>query len=219
MSERTLELRNSLEEKDRLLSEIHHRVKNNMQMISSILQLQLNYSGEQDARALFQTSLNRIKAIAMIHEKLYRNNDKFGEIEIGTYLENLVNELVSVYRGNKFIKVKFDKVVIKLEIDSAITLGLLVNEIVINSLKYAFEESEQGEISVLIKKVNTTKIYMEIRDNGVGYSPDKKAVSDSLGQNLIRGFIAELFGTYEALDENGLCYKIMIEPKRKSKHN
>ncbi len=219
VSERTLELRNSLEEKDRLLSEIHHRVKNNMQMISSILQLQLNYSGEQDARALFQTSLNRIKAIAMIHEKLYRNNDKFGEIEIGTYLENLVNELVSVYRSNKFIEVKFDKVAIELEIDSAITLGLLVNEIVINSLKYAFDEREQGEISVLIKKINRTKIYMEIRDNGVGYSLDKEIVHDSLGKSLIRGFIAELFGTYEVFDENGLCYKIMIEPKRKSKHN
>ena len=128
----------SLQEKELLLREIHHRVKNNLQVISSLLSLQSRYRKDEQAIEMAQESQNRIKVMALIHEKLYRSKD-FANVEFNDYIKNLVNDLFASYKvSTSRISLKMDIENISLGIDTAIPTGLIVNELVTNCLKYAF---------------------------------------------------------------------------------
>jgi len=213
-----LQIRNSLREKERLLSEIHHRVKNNMQMVSTLLELQSSCIAPENAQEAFLSSVDRINSMAMIHEKLYESRN-FGEIELDSYINDLAYELITTYQGSKDIEVKFSLEPIMIEIDSAITLGLLLNELITNTLKHAFVNRETGIINISLKKLEIEN-YLEliIRDNGVGIAIEKIAPSDnSLGMQLIQGFITELKGKLNIYNENGCVFQITFCPEKKSR--
>lgn len=179
----------SLKEKEVLLREIHHRVKNNMQVISSLLRLQSSNVKDEQQIEMLKESQNRIKAMALIHEKLYRSKD-LANIDFNDYIKNLVNDLFISYKvntGKIVLKMNIDTV--SFGIDTAIPCGLIVNELVSNSLKYAFPEGEEGEIKVSLHRITDLKSKMfelTVSDNGVGIPEDLDIrKTESLGLRLI----------------------------------
>ncbi|MCE9501057.1 MAG: PAS domain-containing protein, partial [Leptospira sp.] len=160
-------IQDSLAEKDMLLKEIHHRVKNNLQIVSSILSLQSNYIIEPQLLAIFHESQARIQSIALIHELLYQKGD-LARIEFKIYLENLIENIFNTIGADpERIQYTIDSDSAPMELDSAIHCGLIVNELITNSIKYAFPDNRKGKISVSLKLENNICI-LSVADNGIG---------------------------------------------------
>jgi PAS domain S-box-containing protein len=183
-------LKESLKEKEILLREIHHRVKNNMQVISSLLMLQEELSEDEKVIEMLKDSQNRIISMALIHEKLYRS-ENLSKIDLKEYIDNLVSGLFQSYGISE------DKVVLKINaenvllgIDSAIPCGLIINELVSNSLKHAFPEDKSGEINIFIHSTDEDMIELLIGDNGVGIPKDLDfRKTESLGLRIVNVLI------------------------------
>lgn len=210
----------SLQEKEILLREIHHRVKNNLQVISSLLYLQSLNLKDEEAINSFRDSQDRIKCMALIHEKLYRSKDLAG-INFGDYIKSLIDELKKSFKKeDKEIQTIVDANGINLSLDTALSCGLIVNELVTNALKYAFpshllEQSisdNEYKIEVKVDRVDSTKYSLIISDNGVGL-PESIDIenSESLGLKLVYSMVNQLNGSIEINTERGTRYKIIFE--------
>ncbi|MDO8870114.1 MAG: PocR ligand-binding domain-containing protein [Methanobacteriaceae archaeon] len=188
------ELKSSLEEKEVLLREIHHRVKNNMQIISSLLNLQKQCVEDELANEVLVESQNRVKSMAMIHEKLYRSRD-LSHIEMADYVESLVKELFYSYAVKiGLINPILDIDDITLNMETAVPCGLLISELVSNSLKHAFPEGREGEIRVSLKKFHD-KYELTVSDNGVGWPDDLDFKNpDALGLQIVHSLVGQLEG-------------------------
>jgi PAS domain S-box-containing protein len=180
------QLKASLKEKEILLQEIHHRVKNNMQVISSMLSLQSEYITEKKYRDMFEESQNRISSMALIHEKLYQSRD-FAKIDLSQYIKDLVNYLFRYYginTGNIALNLNIENVYIG--IDSGIPCGLIINELVTNSLKHAFPDGRKGEMKISLRSIDANMIELAVSDNGTGIPEDLDfRNTKSLGLHLV----------------------------------
>lgn len=180
------QLEASLKEKEVLLREIHHRVKNNMQIISSLLKLQSGYSKDETFSEIFKESQNRIITMSLVHEKLYQSSD-FTKIDFNEYIKDIVHGLYQSY-GVDTGKVSLNIIVedVSLGVDSAIPCGLIINELVTNSLKHAFSDGRKGEIKIIVHKADENEIEVTICDNGIGIpeSIDFRK-TESLGLHLV----------------------------------
>lgn len=166
-----LEIIKSLKEKEVLLKEIHHRVKNNLQIISSLLSLQSNYIDDTKAKDMFLKSQNRIRSMSLIHEKLYQSHN-LSEIDFSDYVHELSNYLAISYNiSSNQINFAFDVDEIVCHIDVAIPLGIILNELITNSFKHAFNKIEKGEINIIIKK-EENRLILRYKDNGSGLPSD-----------------------------------------------
>ncbi|MCK0159405.1 histidine kinase dimerization/phosphoacceptor domain -containing protein [Allomuricauda sp. F6463D] len=186
-------IENSLVEKDSLLKEIHHRVKNNLQMVSSLLSLQTKNTRSKAAIVALEEGKSRVKAMALIHQKLYQNDD-LSVIEMQGYIESLINSVQSVYKkGGHNISITIDAEGTELDIDRAIPFGLILNELVSNSFKYAFPENDDnGKIYIHLRK-NGDKGYFEYTDNGIGLPEDSdERAHSSMGIRLINRLVNQL---------------------------
>ncbi|MFO7447963.1 MAG: histidine kinase dimerization/phosphoacceptor domain -containing protein [Ignavibacteriaceae bacterium] len=204
----------SLEEKEVLLKEIHHRVKNNLQIISSLLQLNSMKIKDKDSLEIFKASQMRIKSIAMVHERLYQTKD-LGSIDIRDYVNVLTKDLFTLFgsRGAS-IELKTDICDIHLCIDKTISLGLILNEMVTNSIKYAFPEQRPGEISIIMTKAEDDKYLLTYKDNGIGLPPGLNILEvNSLGMRLIRNLTKQIDGTMEIKNGVGVEYNICFSPQ------
>jgi PAS domain S-box-containing protein len=205
-------LKASLKEKEVLLREIHHRVKNNLQVISSLLTLQSNQIKGKKNMEFFKDSQNRVKSMALIHEKLYQSHN-LARINFKEYLSTLVNGLFRSYHTRSSnITLKLDVEDVSLEVDSAIPCGLIVNELVSNSLKYAFPDERKGEIRVALRSLNKKNIELVVSDNGIGIPDDfdvRKA--ESLGLHLVT-ILAEdqLDGEIKLSRDHGTEFRIIL---------
>lgn len=179
-------IKTSLLEKETLLKEIHHRVKNNLQIVSSLLDHQTQYIKDKKMIDIFTESQNRISSMSLVHEKLYRSKD-LAKIDFNDYINDLVANLFQSYNsrsGN--IKLNMNIQNIRLDIDFAIPCGLIINELVTNSLKYAFPEGRKGEIKVAFFKNDENMLELMIGDNGIGISKDTDfRKTESLGLHLV----------------------------------
>jgi two-component sensor histidine kinase len=187
-------IENALIEKDSLLKEIHHRVKNNLQMVSSLLSLQTKNTRSKAAIEALEEGKSRVKAMALIHQKLYQNDD-LSVIEMQGYIESLVNSVQSVYKkGGHNIHVTIDAEGVELDIDRAIPFGLILNELVSNSFKYAFPNNEEhGKIYIHLRKTNGQDGYFEYTDNGVGLPDDTdERANSSMGIRLMNRLVNQL---------------------------
>jgi PAS domain S-box-containing protein len=180
------QIKQSLKEKEILLREIHHRVKNNMQIISSLLRLQSGYVKEEKYLEMFKESQNRIISMSLIHENIYQSND-FSRIDFKDYVTDMVDGLFQAYGfDDGRIALDVDAGDALLNIDSAIPCGLIINELVTNSLKYAFPDGRGGEIKIALHKMGDAEIELIVGDNGIGFPLDKDFLkTESLGLQLV----------------------------------
>ncbi len=187
----------SLKEKEVLLQEVHHRVKNNLQVISSILNLQSSFVTDEKVLEVLKESQSRIKTMSYIHEKLYQTAD-FSSIEFTDYIGSLSRNLVQSYApGDTRIKLDLDFDEIFLGLDQAIPCGLIVNELVSNALKYAFNGRNEGTLYIGLKEAEG-HIELQIKDDGVGLPTDfKYENSESLGIYLVYALVEQLDATIE----------------------
>ncbi|MDX1364700.1 MAG: sensor histidine kinase [Arenibacter latericius] len=186
----------SIKEKDTLLKEIHHRVKNNLQTVSSLLSLQSRSTEDKKIKNILKSSQNRVISMAMVHEMLYMRKD-LSKIEYSSYVRELGDYLIKSFKGSENnITLNINIPDVKLGIDTAIPLGLLINEIITNALKYGIEEKGHGEIYIEIKKLNKLDYELVIGDNGAGFPKDVNFNnSETLGLKLIHNLVRQLQGT------------------------
>jgi len=205
-----IEIVDSLKEKEILLKEIHHRVKNNLQVISSILNLQSSFVTDQNTLDILQESRNRIRSMAIIHENLYRTED-FSSINFSNYLENLTTNLVSSYRIHDEVVLNLNLEEVDLVLDQAIPSGLLVNEIISNALKYAWKQGEKGTITINLYE-KEKKVNLEIADDGIGLPAEfTEMESDTLGLQLVSTLVEQLDGEIEVDIQKGTKYLIKFD--------
>jgi len=208
----------SLREKETLLKEIHHRVKNNLQVISSLLYLQAKKIDDRESRDIFMDSQSRVKSMALIHEKLYQS-DNLSQIDIGEYIGNLINYYTQSYRDKtRLISITSDVEPIRLGVDIAVPCGLIVNELVSNCLKHAFKDINKGQIIISAKRNIDNDIELSVSDNGLGM-PDhiNYENSTSLGLQLVDNLVRQLNGNLSVTHDMGTRINITFNENNYSK--
>lgn len=200
----------SLKEKEVLLREVHHRVKNNMQVISSILNLQSSYVSDDYALTLLKESQNRIKTMAYIHESLYQNKS-FTSVNFSDYVYTLVNNIVQSYSySEEKIKLDLNIEKITLSLDSSIPAGLIINELITNSIKHAFPGDKQGLITFNLRCENNF-VFLELKDNGVGFGPGIDFEnSHSLGLQLVNTLIEQIEGKLKFKSQKDIGTEVLV---------
>lgn len=201
----------SLNEKDILLKEIHHRVKNNLQFISSLLELQSQHVTDTSALDALQDGQNRVKSMALIHQNLYQEENLMG-VQVDEYFEKLVSQLFDSYNiRNEQIHLDLDVQKLNLDVDTLIPLGLIVNELVSNALKYAFPHDRIGRIKVSLKSQNDS-LELIVSDDGIGMNDDiQKQLGKSFGYRLINAFTSQLDADFSIDGINGSEIKMTIK--------
>ncbi|NQX40919.1 Two-component sensor histidine kinase, contains HisKA and HATPase domains [Pedobacter steynii] len=198
-----------LNEKEWLIKEIHHRIKNNLQVVASLLNSQLNYLDNEEARLAIKDSQNRIQSISLIHQKLFQSED-LNIVDIQAYIHDLMKFLCDTFHVGQRINFIIDIPKISFDIAQAIPLGLIINEAITNIIKYAFPDNGPGETSISLIKGQNEKYVFRIKDNGTGLPKDLDQ-GKTMGMTLIRGLAAQLGGTAEIVSDNGLLIRIEFE--------
>jgi len=198
-------IRVALIEKEALLKEIHHRVKNNMAVVSSLISLQAKRMEDSKVKAALKESQSRIQSMALVHEHLYQSAD-MARINLQDYFQQLANSVAGVYQGARGkIDMNIDAKGITLPIDQAVPCGIILNELITNAIKYGFPDHRQGKVDILARQTAEGMLELSVRDNGVGLSEDADLESSkSLGLRLIGLMTDQLHGTLEVTSEGGV---------------
>lgn len=211
-----LGLENALLEKTVLLNEVHHRVKNNLQVITSLLNLQADYAADPRVRAILAESCGRVKAMALTHQLLYERKD-FSRLDLGDYLDRLVQSIRATYRasgGRISLILELPPESVHLDLERTIPCGLLVNELVTNSFKHAFPAERRGRIVIQLSESSDGQIHFSVADDGIGLPEGVElAQSSSLGLQLVQLFVEQLHGVYVIEREGGTRFSVHF-PKR-----
>ncbi|HRG59439.1 MAG TPA: histidine kinase dimerization/phosphoacceptor domain -containing protein [Bacteroidia bacterium] len=208
-------LAESLNQKELLLKEIHHRVKNNLQIISSLLNLQLHTITDPVIHSKFSESITRIKSMGILHDLLYRSKN-FSSIPVSKFFPALIDSIKDSYLVKKEIQINLDVHLSKdnLNIDKAIPCGLILNEIISNALKYAFKTQKKGNINVSFTDLNKDKKYkflLTISDNGTGFTlPENISEAATLGLQLIHSLVEQLDGDIKIESKKGTKFRILF---------
>jgi PAS domain S-box-containing protein len=199
-------IKKSLKEKELLLMEIHHRVKNNLMVISSLLNMQSRQIKDKEVLSLLKDSQSRARSMALIHEKLYSSDLK--RINFGEYIQDFTEELFKTYSINPHVTLKMDVEDLMLDINTSIPLGLIVNELVSNSLKYAFASADKGNVTVKFHEKNDVYT-LTVKDDGVGIPDDIDCLNtESLGMKLVTSLTEQLDGELKIDTKRGTCFSI-----------
>lgn len=196
------------EEKKAAIKEIHHRIKNNLQVVISLLRMQSSKVKDEKVVGMFKETQKRILSMALLHEKMQQDDD-LKEIDVQEHFKTLINGLIKSYAVEKDIDLDIKVNKIELGMETLTPLGLVVNELITNSLKHGFPNKSKGLITVQIKQLNYGSFELLIGDNGVGFNPNEKP--SNLGTKLIGIFIKQLNGTIILLDQPGTNYKINFQ--------
>ena len=202
-------------ENELLLKEIHHRVKNNLEIVSSLLQLQMAQIDDPSVQAAMQTSQNRVHSMGIIHQKLYQG-EHLAKIEMRDYFINLSESILDSFNAEGRIKIECNMPQLVLDVDTAISIGLITNELITNSLKYAYKENEKGEIKIsLTEDQNVTNtegsLLLKISDNGIGKSIDIKPKGTGFGTQLILLLTKQLDGHLNYEINNGTSVSLAFQ--------
>jgi PAS domain S-box-containing protein len=209
------QIRAALVEKEVLLREVHHRVKNNLQIMSSLLSLQADYIHDPTDQILFQETQSRVRSMALVHEELYQSKD-LAQINFAPYVQKLTNSLIHVFRINPNISLELDIDDVYFNLDTAIPCGLIINELISNSLKYAFPKNMSGQIKVKLAAYSISevrrKIELIIADNGIGFPETLDFQNtETLGMQLVVILTKQLKGTIQMQSVRGTCFTIDFE--------
>ncbi|MFC1783615.1 histidine kinase dimerization/phosphoacceptor domain -containing protein, partial [Planctomycetota bacterium] len=201
----------SLKEKEVLIKEIHHRVKNNMQVISSILNLQSKQIQDEQTLKMFKNGQSRIRSMALVHEKLYEAED-LARIDFAEYIRSMVNDLYRLHGTREAIGLNIDIKDIFLDITTAIPCGLIINELVSNALKYAFRGDREGEIRIGLYSDKDGEFSLVVKDNGIGFPKDLDfRKTETLGMQLVILLVEQLEGAIELERKEGTAFTISFE--------
>lgn len=202
-------LKRSLAEKEILLKEVHHRVKNNMQIISSILKMQERQVQDASLKIVLEESQNRIRSMALIHENLYRY-ENLANIMFSNYVKSLAGNLARSFSDQQGkISFEYDIDDVYLPLDIGIPCGLIINELISNSFKYAFKDQQSGKISINLKRQNEQSFRMEVSDSGVGLPKDLDIENTgSLGMKIVTKLVMQIDGTIKYDYNNGAKFII-----------
>ncbi len=211
--EREESLREAVQARDVLIAEVNHRVKNSLQMVASILNLEASATKDAAARASLKAATARVNAVAAIHASLYEDED-VSSVQIDRYLERLKEHLHASLSGEGGgVRITLDVDPIRLATDKAVTLSLAVNELVTNSFKHAFEPDKEGTVTISLRRNGDDLITLEVADDGTNRATDRSDIrppSSGLGQRLIEGMASQLGGTIEIESKNGWRTKILF---------
>ncbi len=203
----------SLQEKEALLKEIHHRVKNNLQVISSLLNLQSGQIEDEATRTVFQESQNRIRSMALIHEMLYQSRD-LSRIDFGEYVENMAAILIRSYGSavsNVVVKVEVKAADVFLSAETAVSCGLILNELFSNAIKHAFVDGRSGQISIQLQAENG-RFQLTVADNGIGLPPQfNHRQTATLGLQLVHTLVGQLDGNLTVKSRRGTSFTIAFD--------
>jgi len=204
------QINNSLKEKEVLLREIHHRVKNNMQIIQSLLNLQSDQIDDENYKKLLIDSNNRIRSMSLIHETLYRSKD-VANLDIKNYFHEIIQQLLKIYyHPDQQITIDLNIELIKIDMDRGIACGLIINELISNALKYAFNEKSHGIITVVLNKINENDVVLKIMDDGRGFTTKQDIKNQkNLGLKIVDILVkGQLKGNMDISNQNGTIFEI-----------
>ncbi len=207
-------LETKLQEKETLLKEVHHRVKNNLQTVSSLLSLQSRTVADPKIEAIIKGSQHRVVSMSMVHEMLYKRDDYTSKIALEPYVKELCEYLIRSVKGNdNNISTDLDIGDYKLSVDTVIPLGLIINETITNALKYGIPDTNEGEIKIHLSKKGANSYEMYLGDNGIGFPEDiNPKTTNSLGLKLIHNLARQLRGTITRDEKSqGTYYQIIFE--------
>jgi len=196
------------EEKTAMLKEIHHRVKNNLQIVNSLLRLQSREFEDEHAIAMFKEAQDRVLSMALLHEKMYRS-DNLKYIDVQEHISLLVEDLIKSYAVGKIINLDIQIEELDIGIQTLVPLGLIINELITNAFKYAFVKKRKGTITIHIKNLKNYTYEMIIGDDGIGLTEEKK--STGIGTKLIQIFTKQLNGTLVRLEQPGAVFQLVFE--------
>lgn len=208
-------LRSALLAKETLLSEIHHRVKNNLQIIDSLIGMQMDQVAGEQARSALMDSQNRVKAISLVHQILYQSRD-FGRIDASEFIASLTHNLVQSYGvDGACIDLQLDLDPLFLSMDRSLPLGLIVNELVSNALKHAFPDNRTGTLTIALKLIDDSSAILSVTDTGVGLPPGK-GVGDgeTLGLQLMEALALQIEAQLEVTARNPTRFELTFDPKQ-----
>ncbi|MFT4601607.1 MAG: two-component sensor histidine kinase [Arenicella sp.] len=195
------------EEKTVMLKEIHHRVKNNLQVITSLLRLQSREIKDQNTLVHFEDAINRVQAMALIHEKMYQS-EELSRIDLEGYITDLVQELVRSYAVEKDIELDIECEINYIQPKSLVSFALMFNELISNSLQHGFKDQKTGKIEIRIKLPQNNQVITSYSDNGTWLSPQKEG---SFGMELISDLCEQLDGTFERTSNEGTHYEFVFD--------
>jgi PAS domain S-box-containing protein len=203
------QIKTSLREKEVLLRELHHRVKNNVQVMASLLRLQTGHIKNKKMQDMINSYLGRIQSMGIIHEKLYQSED-LARINLSHYIRSLATHLFHTYGVNtNAVKLRVEMEDVHLDINRAIPLGLIINEIVSNSLKHAFPLSKKGEVFISLQSTDEANAVLKIIDTGIGIPKEIDSKNpQSLGLQLVNDLVKQIGGRFELTREKGTVFKI-----------
>jgi two-component sensor histidine kinase len=204
------QLQHLLSEKEWLLKEIHHRVKNNLQIVMSLLSSQSTYIDSQPALAAIKESQHRVQAMSLIHQKLY-NSDNVSSINISFYIREMVSYLSDSFDTGQRIRFDLNVESIEMDVGEAVPLGLILNEAITNSIKYAFPDDRSGMISIALVSTSEDHCVLTMADDGIGMPPEfEHGKVGSLGMTLMKGLSEDLDGKFSIETRNGTTIKIVF---------
>lgn len=205
-------LKKSLEEKEILLKEVHHRVKNNMQIISSILKMQQRQVDDPRLREALEESQNRIRSMALVHENLYRT-ENLAKILFSNYVKAMANNLMHTYSQNQTsIRFEFDVEDVYMPLDVGIPCGLIINELLSNSFKYAFQGRDKGIISIRLKNLQADEYEMIVKDDGIGINGSFDIEkTKSLGMRIVTKLVQQIDGELNYDFSSGATFTIKFK--------
>ncbi|MFP4288277.1 MAG: histidine kinase dimerization/phosphoacceptor domain -containing protein [Bacteroidales bacterium] len=193
-----------------LLKEIHHRVKNNLEIVSSLLELQLHQTNDLAAQSAMKESQSRVRSMGILHQKLFRGNNLMA-IEMKEYFQNLTENLLDAFNASEKVKVDYQMEPIELDVDTALPIGLIVNEVMTNSLKYAFTKNGNGKIQLSLKPYDEHHLHLSIADDGVGKDETGMVKGTGFGTQLVSLLTRQLGGTMQEEIINGTRVSFLLK--------
>lgn len=209
-------LENAVEEQQTLLAELNHRVKNNMAIIVSLLNMQKNKTDNPETQEALQDVHDRVMSMALVHQKMYQNKN-ISMVELAPYITELITEIRNSIDIKKNIAFKMEIEPIQLDLSTTIPLGLILNELITNAIKHAFPNKENPEIFISLKQVDGNHFEVLVLDNGIGSTALNLTKSNGLGMKLIESLSDQISGKCEFTSDNGLRFKLLA-PIRKFKY-
>lgn len=197
-------------ENELLLREIHHRVKNNLSVVSSLLKLQALKTKDSEAKDAMEASQRRVQSMGILHQKLYQG-ENLSTIDMLDYFKNLSDNVLNVFQAHDQVHIKLDMGAIDLDTDTAVPIGLIVNELLTNSLKYAFPEGKKGEIAIRLEETAANALELEVADNGIGIQDEVSSEGTGFGSQLIQLLTQQLQGNLTTDFSSGSRFRFQLE--------